>query len=356
MLGLVRQHRRTGHIANGVNARDIGFTQPVGDDAAAIGLNAQSFKAQAFDIADHANSRDQAIRGDLVRGALLVNNRGGDGIGVFLHARHLRAGHDLHAELFEALAGNGGDIRIFHGENLRHDFDNSHFRAERAVEAGKLNANRARTHNDERFRHEVWHHGFKIGPNQLLIRLDARKRTRPCAGGHNNVLGGIGPLAQHALRHRMLRLNRRLGRFPDTYFAGLCDLGFTPDHINLVLLEQKTDAAIELTRHAARALDYIGDVKSHLTFKCQAVILRMRCLMENLGRAQQRLGRDAAPIETNTTEVLALYHCGFKAKLRRTNGGNISARTAANNENVVGSAHAPQTFIVNITQVTPASA
>ena len=57
----------------------------------------------------------------------------------------------------------------------------------------------------------------------------------------------------------------------------------------------------------------------------------------DLRRAQQRLGGDAAPVETNAAQMLALHHGGLEAKLRRANGGDITARPAADDEDVVGS-------------------
>jgi hypothetical protein len=37
--------------------------------------------------------------------------------------------------------------------------------------------------------------------------------------------------------------------------------------------------------------------------------------VENLGRAQQRLGRDAAPVEADAAEMLALDDCRLEAEL-----------------------------------------
>ena len=57
----------------------------------------------------------------------------------------------------------------------------------------------------------------------------------------------------------------------------------------------------------------------------------------DLRRAQQRLGGDAAPVETNAAQMLALNHGCLEAKLGRANGGDITARPAADDEDVVGS-------------------
>jgi hypothetical protein len=46
--------------------------------------------------------------------------------------------------------------------------------------------------------------------------------------------------------------------------------------------------------------------------------------------------------------MLPFNDSGFEAKLRRTDRGNITAWPAADDEDVVGSAHAPQTFYSEI--------
>jgi hypothetical protein len=49
----------------------------------------------------------------------------------------------------------------------------------------------------------------------------------------------------------------------------------------------------------------------------------------DLGRAQQRLGRDAAPVEADAAQMLALDQRRLHAELRRADGRDIAAGTAA---------------------------
>ena len=51
-------------------------------------------------------------------------------------------------------------------------------------------------------------------------------------------------------------------------------------------------------------------------------------------RAQQRLGRDAAPVQADAAEVLALHHRGLHAELRRADGGDVAAGAAAEHDQV----------------------
>ena len=103
-----------------------------------------------------------------------------------------------------------------------------------------------------------------------------------------------------------LRLMRRLRRLADLDLAGLGQLRLAPDDIDLVLLQQEADAGIELRRDFSRAiLDRLGIV-ADLALDPEAIILGVLRVMKDLRRAQQRLGRDAAPVEADAAEMFAL--------------------------------------------------
>jgi len=77
MFGLVRQHRRPGDVADRVDARHIGLAEAVDDDDAAVGFDAELFKPEIFDIADHADGGNHPVDLDRLRLALAVID-GGD--------------------------------------------------------------------------------------------------------------------------------------------------------------------------------------------------------------------------------------------------------------------------------------
>ena len=58
-------------------------------------------------------------------------------------------------------------------------------------------------------------------------------------------------------------------------------------------------------------------------------------VMKNLRRAQQRLGRDAAPVKADAAEMFALDERGLQAELRRADGGDIAAGSAADDDDIV---------------------
>ena len=170
------------------------------------------------------------------------------------------------------------------------------------------------------------HHGLEIGPDQLLVRLDAGQHARPRAGGDDDVLGLIAAGRKRAFRRLALaRLHRDL--------AGRVDRRLAPDDLNLVLLHQKTDAVIEPLRHRARARHDCRRIEADIV-GFQAVVLGVLHVMENLGRAQQRLGRNAAPVEADAAEIIALDDGRLEAELRGADGGDIAAGAGADDQDV----------------------
>src|SRR5262245_43883724 len=59
-------------------------------------------------------------------------------------------------------------------------------------------------------------------------------------------------------------------------------------------------------------------------------------VVKNLGRAQQRLGRDATPVQENADQIIARHDRGLKAELRCTDRRHVAARTRANDHHVEG--------------------
>src|SRR3546814_2969603 len=84
---------------------------------------------------------------------------------------------------------------------------------------------------------------------------------------------------------------------------------------NLVFLHQELDAARELGRDLARALDHLLRVDGDLAFNLEAIGFGMLDVAVDLGRAQQRLGRDTAPVQADAAELVALDDGGLEAQL-----------------------------------------
>ena len=99
-----------------------------------------------------------------------------------------------------ALRANAGDLGVLDRQDLRQHLDHRHLGAERAVERGELDADRARADDQQRLRHAVRRHRLEIGPDQLLVGLEPGQHARPRAGRDDDVLGLIGARPERALR------------------------------------------------------------------------------------------------------------------------------------------------------------
>ncbi|MNL43770.1 hypothetical protein D3C87_1662990 [compost metagenome] len=170
----MRQHRRAGDVADGPDALDIGLAIAVDDNGAALGLDANRFQPKPLDIALHADGRDQLVTSDLLGLAVLGLDMGDDAVLGLFDLGDLGFGQELDAALFQPLAGEARNLGIFHRQDLRQELDDRHIGAQRAIEGGKLDADGARTHDDEALRHFGGLQRLEIGPDLVAIRLDAR--------------------------------------------------------------------------------------------------------------------------------------------------------------------------------------
>ena len=119
-------------------------------------------------------------------------------------------------------------------------------------------------------------------------------------------------------------------------FAG--ELALAHHDRDLVLLHQVRDALVELLGDRAAARDDLGDVERRLVV-AEAVGVGVLHVVEHLGRAQQRLGRDAAPVEADAAEQLALDDRGLEPELRGADRGDIAAGPGAEDDEVVWVSH-----------------
>ena len=111
--------------------------------------------------------------------------------------------------------------------------------------------------------------------------------------------------------------------------------GVALDHRDPVLLHQVRDPAGELVRHLARIGDDLLDIDRDLAH-ADAEIAEPAERVAKLGDPEQRLGGDAAPVEADAAEALALDHGGLEAELARADRGDIAARSAADDDHVIG--------------------
>jgi hypothetical protein len=124
------------------------------------------------------------------------------------------------------------------------------------------------------------------------------------------MLGGkLGRLAVGA-GHRQLAFARQLS--------------LAHVHGDLVLLHQVRDALVELFRHCPAPADDLAEIRLHLAGD-EAETVGVAHVVQHLARAQQRLGRNAPPVEADAAQELALDDRGLEAELARADRGDIAA-------------------------------
>ena len=122
--------------------------------------------------------------------------------------------------------------------------------------------------------------------------------------------------------------------------AGRDNAGSAAKRLDLVLLEQKRDAVdvgldiLILVFEQGRELDGgFADLDAHLRKARAGFLVQFRGV-------QQRLRGDAADIEAGAAEGgVLLDHRGLQSELRRANGAEIAAGTAADDDEIVGTHH-----------------
>ena len=227
--------------------------------------------------------------------------------------------HDRHALFDKGLLGESGDFGIFDRKDAIEHLDHSRLGPQRVVETGEFNPDRARA-NDQQL---VWHtrrlQRVPVGPDQITIRLKSRQLPRPRAGGQNDVPGAqvLGAL---------------VGLDPDLALGGQRRLAH--DHRDLVLLHQMADAGIELLGHVARAFDHRVEIESDACGR-QTEFLGTVHQVKHFRGAQQRFGRDTAPVKTDAPHVLAFDDGNFEAQLGAPDCSNIATGSRADHDHVI---------------------
>ena len=169
-------------------------------------------------------------------------------------------------------------------------------------------------------------HGLKIRPNKPLIWLDAGQNPRARPGCNNDMLGLVDPRTANAFT------SVAFAGF-DGHFTGSFDRRIAPNHRDFVLLQEKTDAVVEPLRYVARAPHHCGGIVGDVVGG-KPVIPGVLEIMKNLRRAEQCLGRDAARIQTNAAQKLALDNRGFKIRVVPREWRLYSRRDPADNDDV----------------------
>ena len=93
------------------------------------------------------------------------------------------------------------------------------------------------------------------------------------------------------------------------------------------------DAADQLRGNLARAFDDFGQVKAEI-LDADAKRVGMFDEIDNFRRAQQSLGRNTSPVQTNPAKIIALDQRDLQPKLRRAYRRDIATGSAADDDKI----------------------
>ena len=240
--------------------------------------------------------------------------------GRLFHGFDLRAGFDANAFFLEGFLQFGRNFFVLERHDARQGFENRHFRAERPENRRELDAHGARAHDHQRFRNRRQLQNFAIGQNHLPVDLHARKRAGFRAGGE----------------HRVVRFDfGGLAVFFDGYAAGTGDAPPAGDRVHFVLLEEKADPAGMLLDDLVLAREHRGPVDLHV-FDFEAELFGALKVVVNIGVVQKYFCGDAADVQAGAAEKgILLDDGGFQAPLAGADRGDVAARPAADNYQII---------------------
>ena len=263
----------------------------------------------------------RAAAGDheVVRLALVLAVGELDRLRGLLDVLDRRAGRDRDALLLEGSLDDAGAVLVLEGEDLAEHLDQGHLGAVAHVGRGDLGARGAGADDRE------------------LLRL---RRQRPCAPGVDDPLGELDSRDRHrdgaGREHDVLGLVR-LTADGDVPIVGQRALAL--DLRDLVLVPEHLHAARKRLRDARAALAERLPVDRRLR-DLHAQVRRVLRVVEDLGRVEHRLRRDAGVVEAAPARLVLLDDGRLQAELGGADRRDVPAGTTADHDYVEGFGHA----------------
>ena len=229
-------------------------------------------------------------------------------------------------ENFDALLGEGfferlADLGVLDGEDVRHHFDDGDFRAKSVEEIGEFHADGSRADDDDFLRLLLQNHGLAAANNAFSVVGEAGHLTADDARGDEDLRGFV------------------LGLFAvvtgDNDSARLRDFGLAAMVIHLVFLKEHFDATREAIGDlAAAADDFVPLVGEPFNLQTEVAGVVLDRLVD-LGVFEERLGRDATPVQASAAGAVHFDHRHFFTELPRANCRDIASRPAAHHNQIV---------------------
>ena len=309
---LVRQHRRTGDVADGEDMRHIRPHLLVGGDVAAvIHLDAGRLGADPLPVGRAADGHQDHIVDGRFRAAVeadvdaIARGLRADGLG--LQHQAIKAGRVL-------LLPDLDEVAVCAGHQSLEHLDDVDARAERRVDGRHLHPDDAAADHQHPLRHR-------------------RQLQRARGIDDARVIGKEGQLRRLRARRddRLVETNAALA---DRQLMRSGELPLARDHLHLARLRHHRHAAAEATHHlvfpGAQLLHFDAGVAEG-----NAMPGEIARAVHQAGDVEQRLRRDAADVEADAAQrLVALDQHHALTQVGRPEGGGVSAGARSQHEDV----------------------
>ena len=303
---------RPGHdVAHGVHAVDRGAAALVGDDEAAVEGDPGLLVAQA--VGDRAaTDGDQQQVGDELVAALEAHR---DGRPVVLGRLEPHAGAEGDAALAERPLQRGADRGVLGGDEPGEGLDDGDLGAERAHHRRELDADDAAAEHDDTAGHGIQRQGTVAGDDRATD-LEAGQGAGVGAGGEHDVPADEPPVA-------------------DDDGAVALEATGALDVVDLAGLHQALQALVQPAHHAL-AVGRDGRQVDAVERGPHTEPGGLAGGVGDLGRVQQRLGGDAAPVQAGAAEEVLLDEGDAQAELGGAQRAGVAAAPAPEDDDVMG--------------------
>ena len=321
-VGGVGQHVVAVHVADGVHIRHIGAALRVGGDARTGEAHADALQAQALHVGAAADGQKHLVGG---HGALLAA-RILDPHLAGLHGQALVAQQEAHTLLLKLLLEQGGDLPVGGSGDVIQHLHHRDLRAHGGVVGGHLQADHAAA-DDGQFA------GNCSQLQHLAVGEHEGTQVLPHAGNAGHHGGGAGGDQQP-----FASVNLAVGSDLEALGGLSCDGGLLHDHGHARTLHLCAHAGHQRPDDL-RASGVHGALVDAHTLAGHAVQIGVQRVLVGLGGVQQRLGGNAALVQAHAAQGIFLKQQGAQPRVRSALCGQIAARAAADDDQIIGICH-----------------
>ena len=312
----MRQHRALDHVADGIDAGNVGLVVTVDfNAAAAIERDARLSKTETVGVGLAASGDQNHIGFQRFSCAALdrLERDLGASAGLF-DRRHLGAELEVDALLGKQALRLLGQLAIHAAENVVEVLDDGDLGAEALPDGTEFETDDTAADDDELFRNLGKRDCAGRGDDDLLVKIDLNA-WNACdirTGGNHDVLG-------FEFLHRAIFSG-------DGDLAGGHDLAGALERIDLVLLEQEGHAIDIGLHHAVLMPHHLVEVERRCRHFDAEAIHAMGNMGKHFRRMQQSLGGNAANVQAGAAIGGALFdHSDLETELCSLDGANITA-------------------------------